>query len=575
MLNLKNKIVITTILLSITILPAVSITQSNQVKSVKMWIYFKNKGTNSDHKLQKPATLINDRALQRRLKVKQKDQLVSERDLPVAESYIESIEPFVKKVRAKSKWLNAISVEVDPAQIQRIESLDFVKRISPVLSYNKNMPKEESIETSKSRHLKKTSADIDYGNSYTQLELINVPALHEMGFYGQGVLICMLDDGFNLLNMHETFDSLNVVATRDFINDDEFVDDSGLDATEGGHGTKTLSCIAGYSPGILIGSAFKASFLLAKTEVDTSETAIEEDYWVEGIEWAESNGADIASSSLGYIDWYSQKDMDGNTAVTTIAADIAVDLGMIVVNSAGNEGYSSTSNTLIAPSDGDNVIAVGAVTGLSERSSFSSVGPSADGRIKPDVAAMGTRVLVASSYDSVGYTNSNGTSFSCPLTSGAIALLLSAYPQLTPEQVYYAITSTASQSSSPDYLLGWGIIDIEAAYYSVDTSDLKDILTNHYPDFIDLKQNFPNPFNPETTISYSLDNRANVEINIYDILGGLVASFPQGLKHRKRQYDFKHNFSEQASGIYIYQVRAREYGTSNISKKSKKMILLK
>lgn len=570
--NIQNISIL--ILLFLFILPVFSPILGSQDSNKIVWIYFKDKGPKANHILSKATNLISERAVQRRLKVTNSDQLINSRDLPLEMSYIESVKPFINRIRSKSKWLNAISVEINPDKIKKVEAFKFVERIAPVLSYRKNIIKEESIEFSKPPHLKKSSVDLDYGFAFTQLDLINVPALHDLGLYGQGVLICMLDDGFNLINMHEAFDSLDVVATWDFIHDDELVDDSGLDATEGWHGTRTLSCIAGYSPGVLIGPAFKASFLLAKTEVNSSETSIEEDFWVEGIEWAENMGADIASSSLGYIDWYTQDEMDGNTAVTTIAADIAVELGMIVVTSAGNEGFNKTENTLIAPADGHHVIGVGAVTSSGERSSFSSVGPSADGRIKPDVAAMGSSVFIASSYDSVGYTYNNGTSYSCPLTSGSIALLLNAYPHLTPQEVYYAITSTASQSSSPDNLLGWGIIDIESAYYSIDTSSLNHNDTS--PDFIELKQNYPNPFNSETTISYRLGKHAVVEINIYDLHGRQIASFPQGFKQaRSYEYEFTYDFSAYASGVYIFQVKAKEYRTSHQSQKSKKSIFIK
>ncbi|MEJ2054284.1 MAG: S8 family peptidase, partial [Calditrichaceae bacterium] len=169
----------------------------------------------------------------------------------------------------------------------------------------------------------------------------------------------------------------------------------------------------------------------------------------------------------------------------------------------------------------------------------------------------------------------NGTSFSCPLAAGAIALMLNAYPQLTPEKIFDAITSTASQADHPDRLLGWGILDIEAAYYAIDTSDLEETRDKIFPEFIRLEQNYPNPFNIETTISYSLKNHANVVINIYDLQGRLVASFPQGLKRSIKLYQFRHDFSRQASGIYFYQIKATEIYTSHKFVKSKKMVLLK
>lgn len=541
----------------------------------KIWIFFTDKGQQQEALLRKPSELISERAIERRLKVKPLDQIIDEKDLPVYGNYIEKISPHVLKIRAQSKWLNAVSVEIQNKKIENLSFLPFVKQIEPVHAFRRERPKEEKIIKRSTQPIFKGNADLDYGYSETQLSLINVPALHQMGIYGQGVLICMLDDGFNLLKHHIAFDSLDVVDTWDFINDDSSVDDSEFEATEGWHGTKTLSTIAGYVPGDLIGPAFKASFLLAKTEVNSSETAEEEDYWVEGLEWAENYGADIASSSLGYIDWYTWEEMDGETAVTTIAADLAVANGMIVVNSAGNEGFDELHNTLIAPADGNNVIAAAAVTSEGTRSSFSSVGPTADGRVKPDVAAMGSSVYVASSNDSAGFVYSSGTSFSCPLTSGAIALLLTAYPELTPSQVYEAITSTASQSSVPDNLLGWGILNIEAAYYSIDTADLHQEDKTVWPGFIYLENNYPNPFNPKTTIAYTLDQAAEVEIKIYDINGRLIDTFPQGLRKASTKHRFIHNYSNLASGIYIYEVNARELATGSFYAKSGQMILLK
>ncbi|MBN1406276.1 MAG: S8 family serine peptidase [Calditrichaceae bacterium] len=571
--KIRLKIILISLLLFVLLfnLPV----SAGQMSDVNVWIYFKDKATDSNSRLYKPNELLTERAVQRRLKVLNHEELVSEKDLPVSEKYIEVILPLINKIRLKSRWLNAVSVEIAEENINKIEALNFVDKVTPVLAYKKEIPGENLVIDSEYDYLRKKNIELDYGNSLTQLELIKVPAMHEKGFYGQGVLICMLDDGFNLLNIHEAFDSLDVIATWDFINADESVDDSGLIGSEGWHGTKTLSCIGGYVPGKLIGPAFKASYLLAKTEVDDGETKIEEDYWVAGIEWAENQGADIASSSLGYIDWYTQDDMDGKTAVTTIAADIAVELGMVVVCSAGNEGYSVNQNTLIAPADGDNVIAVGAVSSNGLRSSFSSIGPSADGRIKPDVAAMGTGVYVASSSDSMGYTLSNGTSFSCPLTSGAIALLLNAYPQLTPEQIYDAVISTASQSTYPDNLLGYGIINIEAAYNYIDTSRLVEIDQEPYPEFIKLSQNYPNPFNSQTTIEYSLKQSAEVEIYIYDFLGRKIESFNTGIKRGKRFYSFTYDFSSYASGVYFFQVRAKKYSTADVSIKSKKLIFIK
>lgn len=543
---------------------------------VKAWIYFSDKGTGNQSLLKKPELLLSERSLQRRLKVTSAESIVELSDLPLEESYIDELRPFFTSLRVKSRWLNAVSVEMRPSDLTAIQSFAFVRKIEPVRVYLRPNPEVEGMTLEEIETLYKTSdGALDYGESLTQLELMNVPALHEMGYHGEGVLIAMLDDGFNLVYLHKAFKHLNIVATRDFIHGDDFVDDSGLAASEGWHGTQTLSAIAGYVPGFLIGPAFNAAFLLAKTEVDASETQIEEDFWVAGVEWADSLGADIISSSLGYIDWYSWLHMDGATAVTTIAADMAVDKGILVFNSAGNEGDNINHNTLIAPADGKKVLAVAAVDRFGLRASFSSVGPSADGRTKPDIAAMGSSAYLASSSDTSAFIRNNGTSFACPLAAGASALLLCAYPELTPLQVQMALRNTASQSFAPTKYLGWGIIDVKKALSYIDTASFSPM---EMAENLELYQNKPNPFYGQTTIPYRLKNAGLVEIHIYNILGQHLASSKTRLCEAKRSYSLvvtADAFREFPSGVYIYKIIVLDTGTNRIFTKSKKMVFVK
>ena len=247
-----------------------------------------------------------------------------------------------------------------------------------------------------------------------------------------------MDAGFSNLT-HEAFSSMDIIAKWDFVDND-------LDVGGHSHGTGTLSTIGGFMEGQLIGPAYGASFILARTENDpASETPIEEDNWIAALEWADSIGVDVTSTSLGYLDFdapytsYTWEDMDGNTALITIAADHAVKLGITVVNSAGNNGYNSLHNTLNAPADGDSVITIGAVSSSGVISSFSSVGPTADGRIKPDLLAMGSSVYAASTAGTSSYAYVSGTSFSCPLAAGVCALMLQKNPSLAPMEILQLI----------------------------------------------------------------------------------------------------------------------------------------
>jgi len=542
----------------------------------KVWLFFKDKGPQSASKLLKPGQLLTERSLQRRLKVKSEGNLVTQKDLPVYRPYIHEIVPHIRRLRAKSKWLNAISVEVESANISILHNFDFISKITPVIASKRRGPQPSDA------NLLKTSSPVsavgefslDYGESFTQLNQITVPALHELGLYGQGVLICLLDGGFDLWDKHIAFNNMDIVDVWDFAENDGNIYGSS-------HGTKTLSTIGGYTPGDLIGPAFQASYLLARTEVVATETPVEEDYWVAGLEWADSLGADIVSSSLGYsefdlgYDSYTYEDMDGETAVTTIAADMAVDNGMLVVNSAGNEGNSSWKY-ITAPADGNNVLAIGAVYDDNSRVYFSSLGPTFDGRVKPDLAAMGYSVRVASTADSTSFTYSNGTSFSCPLAAGSAALLLTAYPYLTPFEIHEVMRSTASQAANPDTMLGWGIIDIEAAYYMIDTSVSPGEFGKGLPVGLEISANYPNPFNPSTKIDFRLSTAGFIEVDIFNITGQRILNYNLGYRERLKTHHAEITFpSGSASGVYFFRINAVNAAKGLFSTKTGKMIYIK
>jgi serine protease AprX len=438
-------------------------------ENVSAFIYFKDKGKNTDEKLLAAKNALSPRALQRRIINRGADNVVDFTDIPINSDYLEMVKTKVSKIRHQLKHLNAVSVEATPNVLAEIAKIEFVKKITLVKSVKRKpgpvAPPQQLNENQATPLVQpEIVTALDYGSSFTQNNQINVPAVHDLGYNGGGVIVAIFDAGFNRLS-HETFDQMDIAGTWDFVNGDSDVGDGGMGS--GSHGTNTLSTIGGYSPGDLIGPAYGATYYLAKTENTESELHVEEDNWCAAAQWAETNGAQIITSSLGYNDFdsggdYSPSDMDGDTAVITICADLAAEKGIVVINSAGNSG-SSSQNTLGAPSDGHFVLAVGAVTSSGSRSSFSSVGLSADGRIKPDVMAMGSSVRVASSSSNTGYTYSSGTSFSCPLTAGVAALLLQSNQNLTAAQVRNFLRTTADNASSPDRFYGYGIINALAA----------------------------------------------------------------------------------------------------------------
>ncbi|HZW40489.1 MAG TPA: S8/S53 family peptidase [Ignavibacteriaceae bacterium] len=435
---------------------------------VLVWIQFTDKGDNLEKFYANPKSVVSDYSIKRRLKVL--DKPIDFDDLPVNMEYVKQLEEVGFQVKQKSKWFNSISGYITKENLQRALELGFVAKSDIVYTLKKDYKREASLpkEDIKPVELSK-NLSLDYGTSYTQNFQMNVPALHNAGLNGTGVRICVMDAGFSNLP-HPVFSQMNIIAKWDFVNNDPNVGD-GTDMGEGSHGTETLSCLGGYKPGSLIGPAYGATFILAKTENTDSETPIEEDNWIAALEWADSIGVDLTSTSLGYIDFdppftsYTWQSMNGNTCRITIAADLAVKKGIAVFNSAGNEYDNTTHNTLGAPADGDSVISIGAVTSTGTRVSFSSVGPTVDGRIKPDLMAMGSSVVVANPYlGSTTFTTSSGTSFSCPLAAGAAALLLQANPNLTPIQLRDAMRNTASRHNTPDKYYGWGIINVLDAY---------------------------------------------------------------------------------------------------------------
>jgi serine protease AprX len=491
-------------------------------------------------------------------------------DLPVSGQITRQLQEF-GTLRTRSRWLNAISLDLPPNQDpDALSQLPFVTAILPVRSARRPTPLPVA------RAARPAAPHQEYGPSFEQLNLMGVPLLHARGLRGQGVRIAIMDTGFNWPD-YRAFAHLTVVAERDFINDDDDVTDevnapvSGdeIAMQQAGHGTRILGLLAGNDPGQLIGVAPEAEYLLAKVEDLVRELPIEEDRWIAGIEWADSLGADVASVSLGYTDFddgtgYVYGDLDGRTTLTAQAAQIAVSRGMVVVVSAGNEG-NKLWHYITTPADAQDVIAVGAVHVQSAAiASFSSRGPSADGRIKPDIVAPGqfvysvdgARASVPGTFTAEQYVRFNGTSASAPLAAGVAALVLQADPTLTPVQVNERIRSTAMDLGpvGPDTIFGYGLVQAPAAVG----------LGSEIPDQDRVLHPYPNPARGEHLVVYFpflLTTSDQVSLSVFDGAGQLVAelmpqSWPAG-SHLSAGQALAWPVPERlATGMYHYRLRA-------------------
>jgi hypothetical protein len=443
--------------------------QSRPARS-RVWIFFSDKGSQPVLRQFQTGRLkelgIASRALERRRKVLPAEKVLDRRDLPVAKRYIERLQAMGIQIGVRSRWLNAVSAWLPENVSERtVTELPFVKKIRSVAGMSV-VPPEETEGPFAWKIV--SPGSFNYGFSEKQNSTINVPRVHDLGLDGSGVLIGMIDTGFDYAN-RTAFRHIRIRDEYDFHwGDDVTANEANDRSDQHKHGTMTLGVIGGYHEGELIGPAFGAEFALAKTEWVPSETRIEEDHWVAGIEWLEGLGVDIVSSSLGYVAFdggftYTYEDLDGNTCVTTIAADIAASKGVVVVNSAGNRDFWAWVNS---PADGDSVIATGGVYADSGRVKFSE-GPTYDGRIKPDVTAMGSGVYtIRPDVPDLAYIYSSGTSFSCPLVAGVCALILQAHPELGPMEVRRALRRTADRADEPDNIYGWGIVNAwDAVFY--------------------------------------------------------------------------------------------------------------
>jgi hypothetical protein len=364
-------------------------------------------------------------------------------DIAPAGAYVAAVEATAgTPALTASRWLNAVALPARAEDVRRVENLPFVAAVAPVAGWPApNLPRDAGLPEGR---------DEFHGFAYEQLNQIQVTLLHDEGYWGDGVTVGVLDTGFNLT--HESLWHTRVIAARDFTVQGDWT------ADQGGHGTAILSVIGGIKPDIFVGAAPSASYVIGKTELVVPEHEVEEHWYVAGMEWAEALGADVLSTSLGYLDWYSYADMDGDTAVTTRAANVACAKGLVVVTANGNEGEKEEWPWMIAPADGYKTLGVGAVDKYGVIAPWSSRGPTYDGRVKPDVCARGVDTWCARTKDPHGYFPSAGTSLATPLAAGAAALLIQKRPDLSPDEIRLALMKTATRAAAPDNEYGYGIV---------------------------------------------------------------------------------------------------------------------
>ena len=451
-----------------TTLTAVQRAAPNETR-LPVWVYFQELRAAPCEACD---TAITELAVARRWQRRTLPGVVDILDMPLPQECVNAVAATGATVRVKSRWLNAVSALATPSQIAALKKLPNVTRVEHVRRGRcARRVENESVTTASQANFAAADA---YGYAATQVDQIDVRRLHDAGYHGAGIVIGILDSGFR--RVHDAFKSaehpLQVIAEWDFVKNDNNTDiQSGDDSEQHKHGTWILGTMAAYLPNQLIGTAYEARFVLAKTEDVPTETPIEEDFYVAGLEFVEAHGADIATSSLGYIDWYTQNDMNGVTAVTTIAVNIATANGLICFTAAGNEGHDSNpaTNTLIAPADALQVISCGAVDNTGAIASFSTDGPTVDGRVKPELLAMGVSTATVNSTNTSGISGVSGTSLSTPLLAGAAACILQARPDFTVNSLRAALFATASRSDAsglhpdPLFVTGYGIARAFAA----------------------------------------------------------------------------------------------------------------
>lgn len=421
-------------------------------------VYLNDKG-DSGYTLDKPEEYLSATAIKRR---EQYHIPITHSDIPIADSHIKLLTAHGGQVITQSRWLSTVVIEgTDSLIVDALKQISIVDSVKWVWKGTKSLLNREAENSQGILIPQETVQPSYYGYGQSQIEMLNGIHLHASGYNGEDMHIAVIDAGFTNVDRISVFDSLQLAGTRNFVSPDESVF-SGDD-----HGTKVLSCMAANYPGVLVGTAPKAKYWLLKSEDSRSEFPVEEDYWTAAVEFADSVGVSIISSSLGYFNFdieemnYSQEGLDGKTAFISRAAALAAQKGILIVCSAGNEG-NNWWEKITFPSDTEDILTVGSITEEKEKSNFSSTGFTSDYRVKPDLVALGTGSCVINGNGDLLYAN--GTSFSTPIVAGLAACLWQSLPALNHTELIHLLQQTASQHKRPDAEKGYGIPNFDKAY---------------------------------------------------------------------------------------------------------------